>query len=152
MEVFGGRLMVENPAIVDPPRGGDLSSDEAAEHATVKDRTILVLEDEFIIAMELEDVLGMEHGAHVHIASTPQAALDILERYPVDVAILDVNIAGESSFPVARVLSERGIPFLFATGYEAASSAMEAFSAVPVLAKPYTMSSVVAALRGMIRA
>ncbi|MFW7268643.1 HWE histidine kinase domain-containing protein [Gluconacetobacter sp. Hr-1-5] len=154
-EGFGLDICLPCAAIVEHLPADDLSSaekkNEAAEPATVKDRTILVLEDEFIIAMELEDVLGMEHGAHVHIASTPRAALDILERYPVDVAILDVNIAGESSLPVARALSERGIPFLFATGYGSASSAMEAFSEVPVLAKPYTMSSVVTALGSVIR-
>lgn len=117
----------------------------------MKDRIILVLEDEFVIAMELEDVLGMRYGAHVHVAFTLQAAFDILERYPIDVAILDVNIAGKSSLPVARTLSERGIPFLFATGCGAALSTMEAFSDVPVLAKPYTMSSVIAALERMMR-
>ncbi|GAA4503485.1 HWE histidine kinase domain-containing protein [Gluconacetobacter tumulicola] len=119
--------------------------------ATLKDQSILVLEDEFIIAMELEDVLGTEHGARVHIASTLQDAFDILNNHAVDLAILDVNIDGESSLPVARALSEGGIPFLFATGYGSASSAIEAFPGVSVLAKPYTMSSVVAALDKMMR-
>ncbi|MBB2204253.1 HWE histidine kinase domain-containing protein [Gluconacetobacter takamatsuzukensis] len=142
-------------AIVEHLHADGLSSaeqqNEEAGPAILKDRTILVLEDEFIIAMELEDVLGMEHGARVHIASTLQAAFDILEAHSVDVAILDVNIAGESSLPVARALSGRGIPFLFATGYGSASSAISAFPDVPVLAKPYTMAGVVAALGAVMR-
>ena len=78
---------------------------------------ILIVEDEMLVAMNIEDML-LELGHEVAgIASRLEPALALARDGAFDVAMLDVNLAGERSFAVADLLIERGIPFLFATGY-----------------------------------
>lgn len=86
-------------------------------HPRLVGKRVLLVEDELLIALLVEDMLA-EAGCIVigPFARMPQA-LAAAAVEPVDVALLDVNIAGEKVFPVAHVLEERGIPFLFATGY-----------------------------------
>ncbi|WP_281285593.1 MULTISPECIES: response regulator [Mesorhizobium] len=77
---------------------------------------MLVVEDEALVAMLIEDML-MELGYEV---LGPAMRLEPALMAPdenFDVALLDVNLANEQSFPVAQLLRERGIPFVFATGY-----------------------------------
>jgi CheY-like chemotaxis protein len=77
----------------------------------------LVVEDEIMVAMHVEDLLtelGIEVSA---IATSLDQALALAREGGFDFAVLDVNLAGQLSFPVADVLRERGIPFLFASGY-----------------------------------
>jgi CheY-like chemotaxis protein len=62
-----------------------------------------------------------------------------------DLAILDVNLDGRKSFPVADILSSRGIPFLFATGY-GASGIEPAYAGSPVLSKPFLTGDIKAAI------
>src|SRR3546814_15181430 len=80
---------------------------------------ILIVEDEWLIAAQLEQVLndiGFEVlGPVFNVA----AALEIIAQNDVSGAVLDVNLNGESSFPIAEVLAERGVPYLFITGYSA---------------------------------
>jgi len=78
---------------------------------------VLLVEDEMLIAMDIEDML-VELGFDV-VGPAPRlhTALKLAREAPIDLAVLDVNLAGERSFPVADVLRARGIPFLFATGY-----------------------------------
>lgn len=79
--------------------------------------SILVVEDESLIAMLIEDHL-VELGYDVAPAvSTVAEALSALDSRKPDIALLDVNLGGEMSFPVADALRSRGIPFLFLTGY-----------------------------------
>ena len=78
---------------------------------------ILIVEDEMLVAMNVEDML-LDLGHEVAgIASRLAPALQLAGDADIDAAILDVNLAGEPSFPVAELLDRRGIPFLFATGY-----------------------------------
>jgi CheY-like chemotaxis protein len=101
-------------------------------------RRILVVEDEALVAMLVEDAL-LDAGATVMgPAATVAEALALLEREPhsPDAAVLDLNLAGETSTPVADALAGRRVPFVVATGY-GASGLPEAHAAVPVLAKPY---------------
>ena len=77
----------------------------------------LVVEDEIMVAMYVEDLLtelGIEVSA---IATNLDQALTLARGGGFDFAVLDVNLAGQLSFPVADLLRERGIPFLFASGY-----------------------------------
>ena len=101
----------------------------------LKGRRILVVEDEMLISMLIEDYL-LELGCVVvgpvgHV----QQALKLAEHEHIDCALLDVNISGGTSYPVAEKLASRGIPFAFVTGYGSASN-MGAFSDRPVLGKP----------------
>jgi DNA-binding response OmpR family regulator len=101
---------------------------------------VLLLEDEPIIAFALEDML-IESGATPLCCGTLEVARMTIESALPDLAILDVNIHGDRSYPVARKLSERGVPFIFATGYGTALHPPE-FAAVPTISKPYRMDEV----------
>jgi response regulator RpfG family c-di-GMP phosphodiesterase len=99
--------------------------------------TVLILEDEPIIALALEDVLVAE-GASVRHASRIAEARELLLAENVDSAILDVNLHGTLSYPVAELLAERRIPFIFATGYGDRAHPQQ-FAEVPTIAKPYSV-------------
>ncbi|GAB0119724.1 response regulator [Acidisoma sp. 7E03] len=100
---------------------------------------ILVVEDEMTIAFMIEDMLVELGHEVVELAMRLPEALKAAERPDIDLAILDVNLDGLRSFPVADVLIGRGIPFAFATGYGAAG--LDAgYRDRPVLAKPFLLS------------
>jgi CheY-like chemotaxis protein len=101
-------------------------------------QTVLLLEDEPIIAFALEDML-IECGASPLSCGSLEVAHAALESSQPDIAILDVNIHGERSYPVAQRLAERGIPFIFATGYGGALHPPE-FADVPTISKPYRLA------------
>lgn len=97
---------------------------------------ILVVEDEAAISLLLEDML-LDFGCEViGPAARLSAALDAVAREQVDLAILDVNVAGEPIYPVAEALAERSIPFVFSTGYGSAGI-RDSFRDRPVLQKPF---------------
>jgi CheY-like chemotaxis protein len=97
------------------------------------------VEDEGTVAMLIEEMLE-DLGCTV-VASVPRLALarEKAGTAQVDLAILDVNLAGERVFPVAEILRGRGVPFLFSTGY-GASGLPEEFAQSPVLHKPFSES------------
>ncbi|HEV2748258.1 MAG TPA: response regulator [Allosphingosinicella sp.] len=97
---------------------------------------ILIVEDEMLVAMNIEDML-LDLGHEVAgLASRLEPALSLAREAEFDLAMLDVNLAGQSSFPVAEILDERGIPFLFATGY-GIKGIIEEFRSCVVLQKPF---------------
>ena len=101
-------------------------------------RRVLVVEDEVIVGMLLEDMLG-ELGCEVVAISTHlNEALDLARSLDIDFALLDINLDGHQSFPVADVLRERGVPFLFATGY-GAKILRPPYSDTPTLPKPFQL-------------
>ncbi len=78
---------------------------------------VLVVEDEMLLAMLIEDMLTDLGFEVVGPAMRLETALSLANEEAIDCAILDVNLNGKQSFPVADILRERGIPFFFATGY-----------------------------------
>jgi DNA-binding response OmpR family regulator len=79
-------------------------------------RRILVVEDEFLIAMALDMALQDAQAIVLGPVARVQAGLDLMAREPdISAAILDVNVGNEMIFPVADVLLKRAVPFLFAT-------------------------------------
>ena len=108
-------------------------------------RCVLIVEDEAIVAMLLEDLL-QEFGCHVvEIASRVDTALVSVAARIFDVAILDVNLKGETSYPVADLLNLREIPFLFATGY-GIQVIPEKYRRHTVLQKPFRKQDLAEAL------
>ncbi len=100
---------------------------------------ILVVEDEAAISLLLEDML-LDFGCEViGPAARLSAALDAVAREQVDLAILDVNVAGEPIYPVAEALAQRSIPFVFSTGYGSAGI-RDSFRDRPVLQKPFAQN------------
>jgi CheY-like chemotaxis protein len=98
-------------------RGADGSDPERFASAR-----ILIVEDEYFIALDLANNL-MAEGAIVlgPISSVEEALETIAGGAPIDWAVLDINLGGEMSYPVADALRERKVPFVFATGYEDAT-------------------------------
>lgn len=88
------------------------------ELAALQGRTVLLVEDESLVSMLAEDVL-LDAGCDVLLAMRLADALRIASEAEFDVAVLDINLGGgETSYPVAELLSKRGIPFVLATGYD----------------------------------
>ena len=101
-----------------------------------------------LVAMLMEDFL-MDLGFEVvGPAMRLEPALDIARTADIDFAVLDINLAGKQSFPIAEVLRQRGISFLFASGYGAAGLA-EGFEASPVLQKPFARNDLQKMLMSM---
>jgi CheY-like chemotaxis protein len=100
---------------------------------------ILIVEDEMMVVLDLEDMIR-ELG-HVVAASAMriEAALEYAGSAELDVAILDVNVAGRMSFPVAKALQARGIPVIFSTGY-GASALPEELRSYTILHKPFRIA------------
>ncbi len=99
-----------------------------------------------LVAMNIEDML-LDLGHEVAgLAGRLDAALSLAREAEFDLAMLDVNLAGETSFPVAALLAERGIPFLFATGYGTKGIA-EDYRDRTVLQKPFRARDLALALR-----
>ena len=106
---------------------------------------VLIVEDESMLLMLLEDLLP-EMGYQVAgAAGTVDDALSALERLEIDVAVVDVNLGGTESFPVADALTERGIPFLFTTGY-GSLGLPERYADTGVLQKPFRRQDLETAL------
>ena len=112
-------------------------------------RTILVVEDEPLIAMMLEDFLEtLGHSVHASCDSVEEAVKQA-DKGGFDVAILDVNLNGESVWPVAHKLREKKIPFVLATGGHVEPPPSE-FKNVPLIEKPYTVDRVTPAIEAAI--
>jgi CheY-like chemotaxis protein len=108
-------------------------------------RRVLILEDEPVVAFALEDMLIDMGCVVVGPALRLPDAFALIESTPFDAAILDVNISGVPSYPIADELERRGIPYLFATGY--GKDGVEARRVrVGVLTKPYRPHQVESAL------
>jgi CheY-like chemotaxis protein len=106
---------------------------------------ILVVEDEMTIALLIEDMLVELGHEVVDLAMRLPRALELARTAEVDFAILDVNLDGRMSFAVADVLAERGVPFVFATGYGSAGLAPH-LEGRTVIRKPFDLAALAAAL------
>jgi two-component SAPR family response regulator len=95
-----------------------------------------VLEDQFLIALEIESMLGRLGCIVLGPVPAVAAALDLLGRDRVDFAILDVNLGRERSTAVAEALRARRVPFALSTGYEGRQLPEEAFRDAQHLGKP----------------
>jgi CheY-like chemotaxis protein len=99
---------------------------------------ILVVEDELMIRMLLEDMLGELGHTVAAEAARIEEALDAAKNADFDIAILDVNLNGQPISPVADALVARGMPFVFATGY-GERGLPEPYRDRPTLKKPFQM-------------
>jgi CheY-like chemotaxis protein len=106
------------------------------------DRHILVVEDEIMVLMLIEEMLADLGCASVTAAATVDQALKAIDANVFDVAMLDVNLNGTKSYPVADALAVRGVPFLFATGYSD-HGLKGGYPDRPVLKKPFQFQQLV---------
>ena len=103
-------------------------------------RRVLIVEDDVMIRMLIEDMLGDLGFAVAAEASKVHEALAAVNSTAFDVAILDVNLSGETTGPVAEALAARGTPFVFATGY-GEHGLPDQFRDRPLLKKPFQIES-----------
>lgn len=101
----------------------------------IRKRCILVVEDEMFLALILEDMLE-DTGHRVLKAARLPAALAFAESAEIDAAILDINLAGAQVFPAADALRQRGIPFMFTSGYGEEGLPPD-YQHCPMMQKPY---------------
>jgi CheY-like chemotaxis protein len=118
---------------------------EGADEGSLGGRCVLVVEDEFLIALDLSQTLSAAGCEVLGPAPTVEDALRIIEAGPaLDAVVLDINLGGVRAVPVAEALAARGVPFLAATAYHELPEPV--FAGVPVLSKPYGMVQVREAL------
>lgn len=115
-------------------------------------RTSLVVEDNLFIAIDAEDLLR-KLGAHkVDIARSVKDALALIDKCRYSFALLDVNLAPNTSLPVARTLQARNIPFAFGTGYGETLTMPGILTDVPVVVKPYHRAGLAKTLKSLLPA
>jgi CheY-like chemotaxis protein len=111
---------------------------EAASTQTAKrKRRILVVEDEAMISILLEDMVLDTGGEVVGPVATFDDALALARKAEFEVAVLDLNLSGTLSYPVAEVILEHGIPVIFATGY-GEKGLLDRFRDCAILQKPFS--------------
>lgn len=114
---------------------------------------ILVMEDEFLIAMDVEELCRESGAREVLLVRHLDEVETHVDAARFDAAILDVMLAGRSTIEFARTLAMRGIPFVFATGYSGADGFFEGLPGVEVIEKPYAGDALLAAIgRAIVRA
>jgi two-component system, response regulator PdtaR len=113
-------------------------------------RRCLVLDDEFLIALDIQQILERAGALHVACAASVAEAIALLGRdEKFDLAVLDVKLSGpdRNSLNVAGLLAERKIPFVFLTGMRVDDVHAKQFPQAPVIEKPYDAASLLAAVR-----
>ena len=114
---------------------------------------VLVVEDEMMVSMLIEDMLGDLGCTVVGPASRLDEAIALVDGAELDCAVLDVNLGGQPIFPLADILRAKGAPFAFATGYGDAGLRDEDRGS-PVLQKPFRegdLARVLGELKGKVR-
>jgi DNA-binding NarL/FixJ family response regulator len=102
----------------------------------LRGRRVMIVEDEMLVAMEMESLLADQGCAVVGPAATVDRALVLLAQEKPEAAILDVNLDGTTAAPVAAALKAQGVPFVLATGYGDAQPLQPELKDAPRVDKP----------------
>lgn len=112
----------------------------------------LIVEDQILIAMDLEDTLLAAGVSEITTSSSQSDALLQIGLKRPSIAILDVNLGDETSLPIADLLLSLDVPFIFVTGYGEGGTIPPRFSAIEVVSKPYDaallLEKIASALQG----
>src|SRR5687768_16270008 len=100
-------------------------------------KSILVVEDEMLVALEIERVLSAAGSKVLGPVASISEATTIIETQSVDLALLDINVRGEFIYPITKMLLERNIKFVFSTGYDEVSIPAN-LRQTPCVRKPFT--------------
>lgn len=135
---------VGKPAVEAERRGNEAAA--GVHLALPADLRVLLVEDQMLIALDTESMLTLGGVAKVATASSASEALERVKTELPDAAVLDVNLGGETSIPVAEELTRRKVPFVFATGYGDSSMIPPALASVPIVRKPCDAETLLSAL------
>jgi PAS domain S-box-containing protein len=116
-------------------KAGNGADNASTQASMANSRRVLLVEDEALVAMMIQECLAEYGHSVVGPISSASEALVAAKDSEYDAAILDINLGDGMAYPVAEILSARGVPFVFITGYEA-DTVDDRFSHVPVLQKP----------------
>ena len=125
-----------------PPASGD----DHGEPLSLEGHTILVVEDESLVALLLQDAIEEAGGAVVGPCYTFAESLAAARSETFDAAVLDVDLSGEDVFPAADELKRRGIPFVFHTAHADRDEIKARFGEVVLCRKPMRMEDLVSVL------
>jgi CheY-like chemotaxis protein len=131
-------LQRSGPAIRELPAGP--AAPDLNPAARAKACKILVVEDAFLLVTLLQDMFDTLGWKMIGPATRLADALQLARQESFDAALLDVNLDGAMSWDVASVLKERGIPFVFGTGYSVSAVLPQDLTGSPVISKPYQLS------------
>lgn len=109
-------------------------------------KRFLVVEDEFLILLDIQHILECAGAAHVAAATRLSEAEVILAREAFDAVLLDLKVDKETSLKLAATLAAKRIPFLFMTGAPDEAKQAQDFGEVPVVGKPFDNAALLAAL------
>jgi CheY-like chemotaxis protein len=119
------------------------------EGKTAAGKRVLVVEDESMIRMLLEDMLtDLGHTVAAEAGGIDEA-IALANKAVFDIAVLDLNLDGHPITPVVEILVERGVPFIFASGY-GQRGLPDAYRAVPILQKPFQADALARAIEAAI--
>src|SRR5690242_4990806 len=108
----------------------------SAQDTSLRGRCVLIVEDEMLVAMELDDLLR-GHGCTVlGPAATIKTAIALIATVRPDAALLDLNLSGHTAVPVAAALNGQEVPFVIVSGYSETHLQAPELSRAPRLAKP----------------
>jgi DNA-binding LytR/AlgR family response regulator len=117
---------------------------------TLRGRKVLIVEDEYFLA---EDLAAYFNGIGAHVVGpvgTVTDALRLIRSREIEAAVLDINLRGERVYPVADLLRQNAVPFVFASGYgEELEPA--AYADVPRCIKPVDFATLASTLAGHMR-
>jgi len=123
--------------MAEPGTGGmGLLYSEAEDAIDLHGRRILIVEDEQIVALDLELTLRTWGGTVVGPATTVSRAVEMARSQSIDGAMVDINLCGAAAFPALDILLQRGVPVILATSYPR-ESLPAAYRNLPILSKPY---------------
>jgi len=147
LEVFAAMLgllidLADAPAADEAPATGD----GKADGATLAGR-VLVVEDNMLIAMEAEEIVQQLGAEACDVAGSVAAALRLLDAHAYDFALLDIELGHETSQAVAKSLVERGVRFIYASGYGGPEALGIGFPPAAVVTKPYGIDDLRATIR-----
>lgn len=133
-------------------RSTTMSNDPSSNAAPLHGKRILVVEDEFLIQLDIQNILEGAGAQSIVAASRVSDALEAVEASAksdrrFDAAVLDLRLEKESAVPVAERLAILGVPFVFLTGAPTDGALARKFESAPVAGKPFDSATLLAALQ-----
>ncbi|MFE3836225.1 HWE histidine kinase domain-containing protein [Pseudogemmobacter sonorensis] len=134
----------QHVALAERPERDDRSNDtgRAAHPASLDGLSVLLVEDQSLIAMDTAETLRQLGAAEIRIAASGREALSILDEFRPDLSVLDFDLGDETAEAVAAALVSRRSPFIFVTGYSDRILPEGAFRNVPVIRKPVSAAAI----------
>lgn len=138
-------ISLDTPVAVPAPENP--SKPASNPNLDLSGKRVLILDDEALVALTLREAIEEFGAIDVELASTTVSAMALIRSQAPDLAILDVNLAGVKSTPVARMLRELGVPFIYCTGYAEPAGQIDPGMEAETVTKPADLDELAGALK-----